>query len=113
MLLHGDLNPTNVLSAEREPWLAIDPKPMVGDPPTTGPGSSSSRTRSSPPTLVARIDHRLDIVSETMGVDRDALLLWCLVGAVEMGAGAREPRRPPEGRRSRARHVELIAARLP
>ena len=31
VLLHGDLNPTNVLAAEREPWLAIDPKPMVGD----------------------------------------------------------------------------------
>lgn len=31
-LLHGDFNPGNVLSAKRRPWLAIDPKPMVGDP---------------------------------------------------------------------------------
>lgn len=31
-LLHGDLNPGNVLLAEREPWLAIDPKPWLGDP---------------------------------------------------------------------------------
>ena len=37
VLLHGDLNPTNVLAAEREPWLAIDPKPMVGDPAYDGP----------------------------------------------------------------------------
>jgi streptomycin 6-kinase len=31
-LVHGDLHYLNVLSAEREPWLAIDPKPLSGDP---------------------------------------------------------------------------------
>jgi streptomycin 6-kinase len=31
-LLHTDLHAGNVLAAEREPWLAIDPKPYVGDP---------------------------------------------------------------------------------
>lgn len=31
-LIHGDLHYTNVLAADREPWLAIDPKPMNGDP---------------------------------------------------------------------------------
>jgi streptomycin 6-kinase len=31
-LLHWDLHYENVLAAEREPWLAIDPKPLVGDP---------------------------------------------------------------------------------
>jgi streptomycin 6-kinase len=31
-LLHGDLHPGNILAARREPWLAIDPKPVVGDP---------------------------------------------------------------------------------
>ena len=29
---HGDLHFENVLAAEREPWLVIDPKPMSGDP---------------------------------------------------------------------------------
>ena len=32
MVVHGDLNPFNVLRSQREPWLAIDPKPLVGDP---------------------------------------------------------------------------------
>jgi streptomycin 6-kinase len=32
VLLHGDFHPGNVLAAEREPWLAIDCKPLVGDP---------------------------------------------------------------------------------
>src|SRR5207248_2623159 len=32
VVVHGDFNPTNLLAAERQPWLAIDAKPMVGDP---------------------------------------------------------------------------------
>ena len=31
-LLHGDLYHHNVLSARREPWLAIDPEGVVGEP---------------------------------------------------------------------------------
>jgi streptomycin 6-kinase len=31
-LLHWDLHYENVLAGEREPWLAIDPKPLAGDP---------------------------------------------------------------------------------
>jgi streptomycin 6-kinase len=30
--IHGDLHFENVLAADREPWLVIDPKPMSGDP---------------------------------------------------------------------------------
>lgn len=32
VLLHGDFHHANILSAERQPWLAVDPLPMVGDP---------------------------------------------------------------------------------
>jgi streptomycin 6-kinase len=31
VLLHQDLHAGNVLRAEREPWLVIDPKPLVGE----------------------------------------------------------------------------------
>lgn len=31
-LIHTDLHYGNVLAADREPWLAIDPKPLSGDP---------------------------------------------------------------------------------
>ena len=31
-IVHGDLHYENVLAADREPWLVIDPKPMSGDP---------------------------------------------------------------------------------
>lgn len=32
VLLCTDMHPENVLAASREPWLAIDPKPYLGDP---------------------------------------------------------------------------------
>jgi streptomycin 6-kinase len=32
VLVHGDLHYLNVLAADREPWLTIDPKPLSGDP---------------------------------------------------------------------------------
>lgn len=32
VIVHTDLHYENVLAAEREPWLAIDPKPLSGDP---------------------------------------------------------------------------------
>ncbi|MDX2968577.1 aminoglycoside phosphotransferase family protein [Kribbella solani] len=31
-MLHWDLHYDNILAADREPWLAIDPEPLVGDP---------------------------------------------------------------------------------
>lgn len=31
-MIHTDLHYENVLAADREPWLAIDPKPVSGDP---------------------------------------------------------------------------------
>jgi streptomycin 6-kinase len=30
-LLHADLHHHNILAAERHPWLAIDPKGVIGD----------------------------------------------------------------------------------
>ncbi|GAA0963621.1 streptomycin 6-kinase [Kribbella koreensis] len=31
-LIHSDLHYENVMAADREPWLVIDPKPLSGDP---------------------------------------------------------------------------------
>lgn len=112
VLLHGDLNPTNVLSAQRSPWLAIDPKPMVGDPAYDGPRLVTQPDPLATPDPAAALARRLDIVSDSMGVDREALAVWCLVGAVEMGAWARCHEDVDEADRCAA-HVELIAAHLP
>ena len=31
--MHGDLHHENIICASRDPWLAIDPKGLMGDPP--------------------------------------------------------------------------------
>jgi len=31
VLVHQDLHADNILSAQRKPWLVIDPKPLVGE----------------------------------------------------------------------------------
>jgi streptomycin 6-kinase len=112
VLLHGDLNPTNLLAAEREPWLAIDPKPMLGDAAYDGPRLVTQPDPCDVADPAATLARRLDIVADTMELDRDALLEWCLVGAVEMGTFARSHGDEESGRRCDA-HVRLLAPHLP
>ena len=55
VLLHQDLHGDNVLAAQREPWLAIDPKPLVGErefgiaPVVRSRELGHSQTRRAPP----------------------------------------------------------------
>jgi streptomycin 6-kinase len=75
VLLHQDLHGGNVLRAGREPWLVIDPKPLVGErafglapivrSPELGPGR-------------AQVLRRLDRLSVELGVDRERARGWAL-----------------------------------
>jgi streptomycin 6-kinase len=56
-LLHGDLHFENVLAADREPWLAIDPKPLRGDPGFDIPVLHNRRDE-----VMASVDPRRDIL---------------------------------------------------
>lgn len=112
VLLHGDLNPTNVLAAQREPWLAIDPKPMVGDPAYDG-----ARLITQPDPLAiahpeATVARRLDLVADALEVERAALAAWALVGAVEVGASARATGDAALAARA-AGHVRLLQGQQP
>jgi streptomycin 6-kinase len=72
VLLATDLHAGNVLRAQREPWLVIDPKPFVGDPAydaTQHLLNSSSRLRSDPLGTIHRF-------SDLLGVDRERVRLW-------------------------------------
>jgi len=84
VLLHGDLHHDNILAAERQPWLAIDPKGLVGEPEY----EVGALLRNPMPGLLA-IPHpervlarRLDILAESLGFDRDRLRAWGLAQAV-------------------------------
>jgi streptomycin 6-kinase len=82
VLLHGDLNPTNVLRSQRG-WLAIDPKPMAGDPAFDGAR------------LVLQLDpdpardpaevfaERIRATSDALDAEADRVARWCVADLVQ------------------------------
>jgi streptomycin 6-kinase len=76
VLLATDLHAGNILRAEREPWLAIDPKPFVGDPAydVTQHLLNCTRLRADPAALVARL-------ADLAGVDAERVRLWTFARA--------------------------------
>jgi streptomycin 6-kinase len=83
VLLHGDLHHYNILSAERQPWLALDPKGMVGEPEyEIGPlmyNPFDLLTRPEPGRILAR---RIDQLAEILGFDKQRLQAWGVAQAV-------------------------------
>ena len=84
VLLHGDLHHENILSAEREHWLAIDPKGVVGEPVY----ETGSWLRNPMPQLLdlpypGRIlARRIDQFSEQLGFERARIRDWALAQAM-------------------------------
>lgn len=67
VLLATDLHAGNVLRAQREPWLAIDPKPFVGDPAydaTQHLLNCRARLRHDAHGMIARFAELLDVDDE-------------------------------------------------
>jgi streptomycin 6-kinase len=83
-LLHGDLHHFNILQAEREPWLAIDPKGVVGERPYElgaflyNPMPSFHKQ----PGLRRILTRRIDQFTDLLGLDRQRVLGYGLAQAV-------------------------------
>jgi streptomycin 6-kinase len=94
VLLHQDLHGHNVLSAEREPWLAIDPKPLAGE-----------RAFGAAPIVRswelghgrAAVLQRLDRLSAELGLERERARGWAFAQTLAWAF---------EGERVLPRHVE-------
>ena len=86
-LLHGDLHHGNVLAAVREPWLAIDPKGLVGEPAY----EVGALLRNPLPQLfrwpqpVRVSERRIARLSEELGFERERVRGWGLAQAVLAG----------------------------
>lgn len=89
-LVHGDLHYANVLAADREPWVVIDPKPLSGDPhhevapllwnrwdEVVATGDVRAATR-----------RRFHAVVDTAGLDEDRARDWVVVRMVLNAAWA-------------------------
>lgn len=79
VLLHQDLHADNVLRAQRDPWLAIDPKPLVGErefslaPIIRGPELGHSKQA---------VRRRLDRLTAELGLDRERARQWALAQTI-------------------------------
>jgi streptomycin 6-kinase len=83
VLLATDLHAGNVVRAEREPWLVIDPKPFVGDPAydtTQHLLNCRARLRSDP-------DRTIQTFADLAGIEHERVRLWTFARA------AAEPRK--------------------
>ena len=82
VVLHQDLHGGNILRAERRPWLAIDPKPLVGE----REFDLASLIRDRRDTITeATVRHRLDLLSGELGLDRQRVRGWAIVHALAWG----------------------------
>jgi streptomycin 6-kinase len=84
VLLHGDLHHRNVLSAERAPWLALDPKGVAGEPVY----EVGSLMRNPAPEMFSwphperLLLRRAAILAEALGFERQRILAWSMAQAV-------------------------------
>jgi streptomycin 6-kinase len=82
VLVHQDLHSDNILRAEREPWLVIDPKPLLAE-------------REFSVTAIVRgyelghskhdLLHRLDRLTSELGLDRDRARRWTVGQTIAWG----------------------------
>jgi streptomycin 6-kinase len=87
VLLHQDLHADNVLAAEREPWLVIDPKPLTGEREfAVAPIVRSTELGHSRRAVV----HRLDRLSAELGLDRDRARGWTIGQTIAWAIGGPE-----------------------
>lgn len=83
-LLHTDLHYFNVLAADREPWLVIDPKPLAGDPayevgPLLNNRWEEAMAAASPRQALL---NRMFTVVDAAGLDEDRVRGWIIVREV-------------------------------
>ena len=84
VVFHGDLHHWNILRADRAPWLAIDPKGVVGEPAY----EVGALLRNPLPRLLEQPNpdkvtaRRVAQLSEELGFDRERVRGWGLAQAV-------------------------------
>jgi streptomycin 6-kinase len=109
-LLHWDLHYENVLAplpealaAGREPWLAIDPKPLAGDPCFDLLPALHNRFVPDPRDVL----RRFDLMTEILALDRRRALRWTLARVLQNSLWSTE-----EGATTLATDQRLIAEAL-
>ena len=89
-LIHTDLHYFNMLAAEREPWLVIDPKPLSGDPHFEVAPLLWNRWDEIADAYDLRtaLRSRFYAVVDTAGLDEDRARDWVIVRQMQNALGA-------------------------
>ena len=79
-LLHWDLHYDNILGGQREPWLAIDPKPLAGDPGFELLPALVNRWDDVVATgdIARAVCRRFDLLVDVLALDRPRAVGWTL-----------------------------------
>jgi streptomycin 6-kinase len=84
VVLHGDFNPGNVLAAGGGRWLAIDPKPMLGDPAyDPWPLLEQVDDPFAHPDPVPVLRDRVALLSDELDLDAGRIVRWAVARGVE------------------------------
>ena len=84
VVLHGDANPPNFVSATRQQWLLIDAKPMVGDPGyDVSPLALQLGDPLDSPRTSDLLRGRFEVLGDLLGVPFGRLVAWSLARGVE------------------------------
>lgn len=78
-MIHGDLHYENVLAADREPWLVIDPKPTSGDPHYEVAPMLWNRWEELEGDIRGGVRRRFLTVVDAAGLDEDRARDWVIV----------------------------------
>lgn len=81
VVLHGDLHHFNILAGERQPWLAIDPKGVLGEP-SYEVGAWMRNWPLDADDPVPYLERRLDLFAASLGTDRARLRAWTVAQGV-------------------------------
>jgi len=83
-LVHGDLNPGNILAAGERGWLAIDPKPMRGDPAyDLWPLLEQVDDPFEHPDPVSVLRDRVALLAGLLDLDPDRIAAWAFARSTE------------------------------
>src|SRR6185503_1223044 len=82
VVLHQDFHRGNVLRAQREPWLAIDPKPLAGEPAFDARWLLNDLLHQEPRSP-RELDDLLERLTAELSLDPERVRLWTLARAVE------------------------------
>jgi streptomycin 6-kinase len=89
-MVNTDLHYQNILAADRQPWLAIDPKPLAADPAFAVTPALWNRWAEAIASgdLRAHLRRRLSIICASAGLDEERARAWSIVREVQMGLWA-------------------------